>query len=233
MNAQDARRTLLADPQRISPELEQMVCDDVELAKFRQQLLGMNDKLASAFGEVTPIAGLADRLILRTRYRRRSMWLAGVAASTLLVGALSVTMLRPEAESPLAVAMLDHVINEKGELADNGNISTSTARASLARIGVAYNDIGYQVRHIGECEVAGRIGRHVVMNTPQGVVTFLIMPQSKGELASRRVMNKGLFQAVFVPQKKAAYGVFAENKMNAQQLESMMGRMFVPMRDEI
>ena len=82
----------------------------------------MNDKLASAFGEVTPVAGLADRLILRSRYRRRSMWLAGVAASTLLVGALSVTMLRPEAESPLAVAMLDHVIAK--------NASAATAVAS-------------------------------------------------------------------------------------------------------
>lgn len=233
MNAQDARRALLADPRRISSELEQMVRDDVELAKFRQQLLGMNDKLASAFGEVIPVPGLADRLILRARYRRRSMWLAGVAASTLLVGILSVTMLRPEAESPLAVAMLDHVINEKGELADNGNISTSTAKASLARIGVAYNDIGYQVRHIGECEVAGRIGRHVVMNTPQGVVSFLIMPKNEGELSKRRTLSKGLYQAVFVPQKKAAFGVFADNHVNTQQLESMMDRMFVPMKDEI
>jgi len=122
---------------------------------------------------------------------------------------------------------------EKGELADNGNISAAATKVSLAQIGVVYKDIGYQVRHIGECEVAGRIGRHVVMNTPLGVVTFLIMPQVKGELSSRRVMNKGLFQAVFVPQKRSAFGVIADAHMNTKQMESMMGQMFAPMKDEI
>src|SRR5258706_7727940 len=233
MNAQDARRALLADRGRLPAELEQGVRDDAGLAKLRQQLLGLDDKLAAAFGDVTPLPGLAERIILRARYRRRSVWLGAVAASVLLAGALSLTVFRPEAESPLAVAMLDHVIVEKGELADNGNISAAATKVSLAQIGVAYKDIGYQVRHIGECEVAGRIGRHVVMNTPLGVVTFLIMPQVKGELSSRRVMNKGLFQAVFVPQKRSAFGVIADAHMNTKQMESMMGQMFAPMKDEI
>ncbi len=206
---------------------------DPSLIKLRQQLLNVNDRLTSAFDEVAPVTGLADRIILRSRYRRRSLWLSAMAASVLLVGALSVTLFRPEAESPLAVAMLDHVILEKGEMADAGHISAAATQASLARIGVAYRDVGYQVRHIGECEVAGRIGRHVVMNTPRGIVTFLIMPQNKGELASRRVMNKGVYQAVFVPQKKAAFGVIADAHMNAKEMESMMGRMFAPIEGEI
>ncbi len=233
MNSQDARRALLTDPRRISAELEQAIRADAGLIKLRQQLLNVNDKLAAAFGDVAPVAGLADRIILRTRYRSRSIWLGAVAASLLLVGVLSVNVLRQEAESPLALAMLDHVIVSKEEMADNGNISAAATKSSLAQIGVAYRDVGYQVRHIGECEVAGRIGRHVVMNTPQGIVTFLIMPQGKGELASRRVMNKGLYQAVFVPQKKSAFGVVADNRMSPQQMESMMGRMFAPMEGEI
>lgn len=233
MNTQEARKALISDPRRLSPDLEQAIRDDVKLATLRQQLLCTDDKLAAAFAEVNPVPGLADRIILRARYRRRSMWLGAVAASALLVGFLGVTMLRPEPDSPLAVAMLDHVITETGELNDAGDISVAATKASLAKINVAYNDIGYRVRHIGECIVAGRTGRHVVVSTPRGIVTFLIMPKDVSELKKRSTLNKGLYQAVFVPQKKAAFGVFADNQLTTAQLESMMGQMFVPMKELI
>ena len=231
MNTQEARRALLADPRQLSPALEQALRGDAELVKFRQQLLSSNDKLAAAFAEVTPVSGLAERIILRARYRRRSLWLGGVAASVMLVGALSVAMLRTEAESPLAVAMLNHVIEEQGEMNDAGNISVAAARDSLAKINVAYNDVGYRIRHIGECVVAGRVGRHLVVSTPQGIVSFVILPKGEGELKKRRTLNSGLYQAVLVPHKKAAFGVFADNHLTTTQLESMMGQMFVPMKE--
>ena len=233
MNTQEARKALISDPRRLSPDLEQAIRDDVKLATLRQQLLCTDDKLAAAFAEVNPVPGLADRIILRARYRRRSIWLGAVAASALLVGFLGVTMLRPEPDSPLAVAMLDHVITETGELNDAGDIGVAATKASLAKINVAYNDIGYRVRHIGECIVAGRTGRHVVVSTPRGIVTFLIMPKDVSELKKRSTLNKGLYQAVFVPQKKAAFGVFADNQLTTAQLESMMGQMFVPMKELI
>jgi hypothetical protein len=233
MNPHDARRALLADPRRLSPELELAIRDDAGLAALRRQLLDVNEKMASAFGEVVPMPGISERIILRARYRRRSKWLAGLAASALLVGALSATMLRREPQSALAVAMLDHVIGEPAELADNGLVSAAATRASLAKIGVAYADLGYRVRHIGECEVAGRIGRHLVMDTPQGVVTFLVMPSKAGELARRSVLNKGLFQAVFVPQRKLAIGVIGDRQMNGPKLEAMMASMFAPLGDPI
>lgn len=231
MNTQEARRALLADPRHLSPELEQALRDDAELAKFHQQLLGINDKLADAFAEVTSAPGLAERIILRTHSRRRSLWLGGMAASVMLVGALSVTMLRSEADSPLALAMFNHVIEEQGEMNDAGNISVAAAKASLAKINVAYNDVGYRIRHIGECVVAGRVGRHLVVSTPQGIVSFVIMPQRAGELKKRSTLNRGLYQAVLVPHKKAAFGVFADNLLTSTQLESMMGQMFTPMKE--
>ena len=181
--------------------------------------------MTKIFAEVVPPAGLADRIILRVRYRNRSRWMAGIAASV-LVAVLSFSLLREPAESPIALAMLDHVVAGADELADDGNVSVQTATASLARIGVVFRDAGYRIRHLSECEVAGRIGRHLVMNTPDGLVSFLILPRHAEEVASRQAMSKGTFQAVLQPARQVAIGVFADRKFNAKRMEAMMQKMF-------
>lgn len=238
MNSPDVKhnikRQLLADPRRIAPGAEAAMAEDRELAAMRQQLLAGNDQLANAFADVAPPPGLADRVILRVRYRQRSKWAAGIAASVMVV-ALALLALRPEsAPSPIALAMLDHVVEEAGELADNGNVSAQTVTASLGRIGVGFKDAGYHVRHLAECVVAGRTGRHLVMNTPKGLVSFLILPTMDGEVAKRQELTKGDMQAVFHasarPGARAlpaiAIGVFADKAVDRKEMEAMLQQMF-------
>ena len=224
--AQEAKRMLLADPRHGTPALESLIAGDVGLQQLRQQLLRNGEGLAVAFADVAPPAGLADRLILRVRYRQRSKWAAGIAASAIAVS-LALFTLRPEAPSPIAVAMLDHVVEETGEWADNGNVSVATTQASLQRVGVRFNDLGYHIRHLGECVVNGRTGRHLVMNTPEGLVSFLIMPRRSGEVSKRLELDRGAMQAVLQPASHVAIGVFADRRVNKPAMEAMMKRMFV------
>jgi len=237
MNPQDARqeirRALLADPRRTSPAIEAAIAADPSLAALRQQLTAGAGQLATAFADVAPPAGLADRLILRVRYRQRSKWVAGIAAS-LMLAAVMLAVLRPNAPSPIAMAMLDHVIEETAEWADDSGVSVQTATTSLGQLGVGFRDAGYHIRHLGECVVAGRTGRHLVMNTPQGLVAFLILPTRSDEVGKRQEMNKGAMQAVFVasaqPGARAlqavTIGVFAEKGVDPISMEAMVQKMF-------
>ena len=231
MNSLEARRALLADPRRATPELEEAIRLDAQLASLRQQLLAANDQLSRAFAEVIPPSGLADRIILRARYRTRSRLLAGIAA-TVLVAVVSVTMLGRDTVSPISVAMLDHVVENPDELKDDGQVPVQKVKASLAQLDVGFADLGYRVRHLSECEVAGRIGRHLVMDTPEGQVSFLILPKRLGELAGRELLRKGGFQAVLRPSDQVAIGAFGDRNMDAAKLEAMMQRVLLSQRAE-
>ena len=226
MNSHDVRKALLADPRRTTPEIENAIRDDAELATLRQQLLNLNGEVAKALGEVIAPPGLADRIILRVRYRQRSRWMGGIAASV-VVAMLSIMLLREEAPSTIAVAMLDHVVDNPDELADGGNVPVQTATASLGRLGVGFHDVGYQIRHLAECVVAGRVGRHLVLNTPDGLVSFLILPRHAGEMGGRQLLSKGNFQAVLQPAQRVAIGVFADKRISTKKIESMMQQMFL------
>ena len=231
--AQAARRALLADPRRVSPEVEASINRDPALRQLRRQLLDTNVQVALAFDEVQPSPGLAERIVLHAHLRngRRSRWVAGVAgvAASFLIMAAALFMLQPVADSPLALAMLDHVIEAKYELDDDGNVAPARVQASLAALGVQYRDAGYRVRHLADCLVAGRMGKHLVLNTPSGIVSFMIVPDNGQALSKRQKLGKGQFHAVFTPQSRAAYGAFAEKNVSAAELEALMNKLFVPL----
>ncbi|MEO8101832.1 MAG: DUF3379 family protein [Betaproteobacteria bacterium] len=229
--AHEVKRMLLADPRLSTPELEAAIAGDEALQQFRRQLLRNHDGLARAFAEVAPPPGLADRVILRVRYRRRSTWAAGIAAGVVAVS-LSLFMLRHDGPPAIAVAMLDHVVEESGEWADDGEVSAATTVASLQRVGVPFHDLGYRIRHLSECVVNGRTGRHLVMNTPEGLVSFLIMPQRAGEVSRRLELDRGPMQAVLLPASEVAIGVFADRGVNKAGMEAMTRRMFMSKVDE-
>jgi Protein of unknown function (DUF3379) len=226
-----AREALLADPRRVSPEAEAAIRNDPALRQLRQQLLDTDAQAARAFDEVAPPPGLAERIILRGRLRvgSRSRWAAGAAAS-FVIAAAAFFMLQPQPDSPsspLALAMMDHVIETKYELDDDDNVAPTRVKASLAALGVQYRDAGYRVRHLADCLVAGRMGKHLVMNTPSGIVSFIILPDNGEALPKRQKLGKGQFHAVFTPQPRAAYGAFAEKNISAAELESLMNKLFV------
>ena len=206
---QAARRALLADPRRVSPEVEATIRHDPALQRLRRQLLERDAQIAQAFDEIAPPPGLAERLILRARlrlqYGRRSRWAAG-AAACLVIAAVAFIVVQPPAESPLARAMLDHVIEARYELDDDGNVAPARVQAALAALGVRYRDAGYRVRHLADCLVAGRMGKHLVVSTPSGVVSFMIVPDNGEALPRRQKLGKGQFHAVFQARPRAAYG---------------------------
>ncbi|MBI3715392.1 MAG: DUF3379 family protein [Betaproteobacteria bacterium] len=225
MNVKQASRALLADPRRSDPELEHAIATNPALHELRLALKHNGATLAAAFAEVSPPPGLADRIILRARFRQRTRWLAGIAAGA-LVATAALFALRPEAPAPIAVAMLDHVITQPDELADAGSVPAQTARASLQRIGIRFDDLGYPIRHLTECVIDGRTGRHLVVKTPEGLVTLLVVPRRSGEMPGRIELKHADFRAVLRPAGSVAVGVFADRRLKPEAMDALMQKMF-------
>lgn len=225
MNNTQLRRRLLADPRHLDADTDSQVRADPALSALRAALLSTNDVMADALGEITPPKGLADRIILRARHRRDARWGFALAASVLMAASIAFysTANRPEA---IAVAMIDHVIESPEELLDAGRISGAEARASLQRIGVSFRDAGYHIRHISECVVAGRTGRHLVIDTPEGLATLLVLPMKSGELPRERVLSKGNFLAVVMPQSNVAIAAIGPGAASPKKLEALARQMF-------
>lgn len=219
------RAALLADPRLAQQHGDNPIGENAEMLVLQRHLLSLNGAMASTLGEVPIPDGLADRIILRARYRQRSTWLGGIAAG-LLLAALALFSLHDETPEPIGVAMLDHVVERADELADDGDVSVESVTRSLARLGVGFQDVGYQIRHLGECVVAGRVGRHLVMNTPQGLVTFIVLPKTAAELPRRFTLTKGEFQAVLQPGAQVVVGAFAHRGLERARMETMMQQMF-------
>ena len=236
MNRKEIKRALLVDPRAHTADIDLALLADHGLAAWNRDLLKENAAMSAAFAEVAAPAGLAERVILRARFRQRSRWIGAVAAG-FFAAIIGVAVLRPvgPAVPPIALAMLDHIVESVNELNPDEGIAAPVAQASLRLIGIGYNDLGYRIRHIGECVVAGRIGRHLVMNTPEGVVSFLILPAANGEVAETLALHKGSFHAVLRPSASAqhAVGVFAAPAVSRKKMESMMQAMFFTASAEV
>ena len=116
---QEIRRALLADPRRTSPAIEAAIAADPSLAALRQQLTAGAGQLATAFADVAPPAGLADRLILRVRYRQRSKWVAGIAAS-LMLAAVMLHSGTPDDVRGYCKKIIDTIGKDGGFIMDTG-----------------------------------------------------------------------------------------------------------------
>ncbi len=226
MNIEDLRRRIIADPRVSDPAYEEAIATNPGLLALRAQLQSNNVKLAAGFADIASPPGLADRIILRARYRQRSRWMLAAAATVVLAVSASI-VLRPETPPPIAVAMFDHAVTELGELNDAGDIKSPVVHASLQKIGVRFHDLGYRVRHLAECVVDGRTGRHLVIDTPKGLVTLLIFPQRPSEMRGSVELQKANFRGVIAPADKVAVGMIADRNMSRADIETLM-HLFLP-----
>lgn len=220
----EARRELLADPRRISPELAQAIAADPRLAALREELLATDDEMHRILTEAPVPEGLADRIVLRSRYASRSRWGLALAAAVaaLAIGVPSYLRIRTyDGELARDRAMIEHVAQNEGEVEDDARIEPAAFRASLARIGVAVPAPRWRVRHLANCVIAGIESRHFVVEGPGGPISYVILPGAKGAGAERVLERDGL-HGLFVQRAGATIGVFAEGSATREQLERWM-----------
>ncbi len=226
MNELEARRRLLADPRQVPRELEALLSRSPALRDFRAELLRRDAQLQHALTRPEVPAGLADRIVLRARYRERSRWALALAASVAALG-IAIAVAPTLRDAPLEAAMLSHVATEVGELQDNAGVAPAVLRASVRTLGVEVRDAGYRVRHLANCVIAGREGRHFTVDGPHGVVSFVVLPSSGEGSGKASLLQRNAMKGFFMPIGGMTIGVVAEGDVDRAQLERLARQVFV------
>ena len=123
--------------------------------------------------------------------------------------------------------MLAHVATETGELRDNSGIEPGVLRASVRTMGVEVRDAGYRVRHLANCVIAGREGRHFTVDGPHGVVSFVVLPSSGEGSGKASLLQRQSMMGFFMPIGGMTIGVVAEGAVDRAQLEQLARQVFV------
>lgn len=213
MNCLDFQRRLNADPHRLGPEAEAHADACPACARRLARQMRLEAELAQSL-LVSPPEGLADRVLLAARLRQRREYMPAFALAAGLVLAVGLGLSLPQwGREDLAGASIAHVLSEPQFLAARGTVGTRQVSAQFARVGARLEGELPAV-HAGPCEVPGGEGAHVVLVTPHGRVTVLLMPNRRVEEEVRK-HDQGLI-AVVHSAKRGCYTLVASN---AQALE--------------
>ena len=175
-----------------------------------QKLLGRN-----------PLQRLLD--LLTESLGGRADWLGpalGAAAATLIVAIAAVVALIVDAgRDQLADHVIAHVIAEPEVLQAREAVPAEQLSAAFARYGAKVRGSLGEVHHLGYCMVEGALAQHVVVQTPYGPVTLILVP---GEAVRGRTRTRGGFTAVVVPLRGGSLGIVTQSPARIQTVEEFV-----------
>ena len=173
----DFRRAKLADPARLPIEARMHQSGCRACQAFAQQVDTDDQKVAHALEAQVP-EGLADRVLLRIRARRRQpAWrLMAVAATVVLSIGLGMATWLPAGRQDYARFAIEHVLHEPEALSTHRLADPNEFGTILARFGGELQAPVGTVRYMKLCPVPGGTGWHIVLDTEHGTATLLLIP---------------------------------------------------------
>lgn len=229
MNCLEFRRWALADPVHPGPEALEHEAACPDCAHFYLALRQQEEALYQALTVPVP-EGLADRILLKRRPRRFSdfrdirLWAPALAATLVLVLGLSL-LLPPRGISPesLAAGVIAHVRHEPETLVAEQGVTLVKLAHAFARSGGDLLALPAEVSYAGRCPLpGGGHGEHIVMKTPQGKVTLILMP-GKPLAAALRLFKDGLNVSV-LPAGEGSLALVAETDAQVREAEAAIQR---------
>lgn len=224
MNCLDVRRAVLTNPRHPGPKVLDHAAACPECARFLKGVQEQEELLYRVLAVPVP-EGLADRVLWRTRprlaLRSPRLWLPALAAA--LVLALGLSLWAPRGLSPeaLAAGVIDHVRAEPQALAAEQAIPRSALVSVFARNGVDLLGDPVPASYAGRCPLpGGGQGEHIVLKTPQGKVTLILMPD-KPVAAALRLFKNGLNVSV-LPAGGGSLALVAESDALVRATETAL-----------
>ena len=179
MNCLEFRREVLIAPNDVSDEAQAHELGCVGCAELASRLRGLDAKIDEAFRIPVP-EQLVERVIAstsRSPEQSRRRFLAAAAGVSLAIG-IGATTYWLDQDDPLALAGITFVVAEEA----NAILHAPPAdRAQLVRVAQAMKlylpeQLG-EIRYVGTCPFEGTIAHHVIVTTPLGKATLLLLPE--------------------------------------------------------
>ncbi|MEO5698937.1 MAG: DUF3379 family protein [Casimicrobiaceae bacterium] len=220
MNCLDFRRIVLVDPRGLDPAAREHAAACPACAQFHERALELDDEVLDA-ARITVPAGLADQVLgaVATPSRlRRSLY--AMAASVVLAVGLAVGAWYPH-DDPLARAGIDFVVDEEASAILSAKPADQADLQRVARaLDVHLPDQLGTIRYIGTCPFGGVIAHHVVVTSPTGKVTLLLLPD-RSLSAPASASSRG-FRALVKPVKGGSVAIIANTARGVERTSEML-----------
>ena len=234
MNCLEFRRLVLAAPRQITAEQEAHLERCARCAEFARSVA--HDEAAIEQAMLVPVPeGLAARVLLRHGIRGPNRWSTLALAASLLVAVgvafhfHEVTRQGDEIVSAQrsgvnqrAVAAISYVLEREPQLlTENRAGDPKVMHAALSKLGLSLPANIGSVRYLGKSVLSdGATGEHIVLQTPYGHVTLILMPEDF--LASRLVVSDRNLQALAAPRRDGCYLLIADSAQTLERVEAML-----------
>jgi hypothetical protein len=228
----------------MNAELAEHARDCAPCAAFARDIDAFEQRLHQAAGVEVP-DGLAEQIMLRhqghgplrrayasitralvSAAARRSGPLLAYAAVVTVVLAVTLSVVvidgtkHAGGRHALADSMIAHVMSEPGVLQARDNVEPVQLELALARYGAQVNGPVGEIHHLGECVIDGVVGQHVVVQTPYGAATLLLLPERVTEGAQPRTRDG--YTAIVIPLRGGSLGIVADSPEKAVQVERLI-----------
>lgn len=219
MTCLELRRAAMLDPRRLDTE----ALAHVERCDACREFLARSLELEAQFENTlrTPVPhGLEARAVRNAldapRISRRHALAAGLA----LAAAAGAGLLWKR-DDPLALAGIDFGVFEEAQaIADAGPADATVLARVVREIGVSLPAQLGDVRYIGTCPFVGTTAHHVLVKSPLGKVTLLLIPA--WPLASRAVASARGLEAAVVPAAAGFVAIIASTAQGIVRAETLI-----------
>ena len=234
MTCFEFRRLLLVHPLELSAGQRAHADHCPQCAKAAEEAAALDSRRAQAV-MVPPPEALADKILLRQKMGSRARYGLWAIAATLVIGvgvgaqlyrAYDSGQERVDAASAVdpsrdAVAAISFVLDHEPRLLqENRSGDPAVMHANFRRLGLSAPGEGVSVRYLGKCPVAGGTGDHIVLETPQGHVTLILVPHNP--VGSRVLVAARNMTALASPAGSGGYIVVAQSREAIARIERML-----------
>lgn len=234
MNCFDVRRAVFSTPRINTAEL----ADHLQTCSACSDLVKEVNKLDSRIHDamLVPVPeALADRVLLKHKLQspmlRRVHW--ALAASIVIATVISIQFLGTRQDDGLqvmtvseagqqhpAVAAINYVMDHEPRLIlENRQGDPIVLKAALSVLGLNL-PANASVRYLGKCPVPGGTGEHVVVESPLGHVTLILVTQQK--FGTRVIITDRNKTAIAAPTKTGSYILVTDSADTAKRFEKII-----------
>jgi len=223
MNCIDFRREALAQPLRLAPAAGEHAAGCESCGPFLEKLRELDTELYEALCVPVP-DGLADRVLVAQGLRgRKRAWLWSLAAGVALaffVGILARPLLSGR---ELAGEALAHVAEEPQSFSLVSAHPADLLPTELAAQGLKLAKAVGEVTYAAICPMAPAKARHLVIATPEGPVTLLLLADDPVRRGRSVVEGHGM-TAISLPAARGSVAIVARTRAQALAFESSLIR---------
>lgn len=236
------RRTKLAVPHEASADLIEHARGCAACAAFAREIDEFEQRLHAAARLAVP-EGLAEQIILRHQrpgwlsrtYESMRKWLAprasapsGLRPAYALVAAFVLSVLAAiafnltSARNEAADRFIAHVIAEPEVLRDTAIVEPAKFDQTMARYGgQVYEPVGV-VHHLSDCVIDGVVVQHILVQTPYGTATLILIP--KRMQATPKPRTRDGYTVVVIPLRNGSLGIVTDSPEKTRKVEDLLKR---------